>query len=32
MDLLDANNALDTMLRIVDERRRKHEKIARTRT
>jgi tetraacyldisaccharide 4'-kinase len=32
MDLLDANNALDTMLRIVGERRRKHEKIARTRT
>ena len=28
MDLLDANNAVDTMLRMVEERRRKHEKIA----
>jgi tetraacyldisaccharide 4'-kinase len=28
MDLLDANNALDAMLRIVEERRPKHEKIA----
>ena len=27
MDLLDANNALDTMLRIIEERSRKHEKI-----
>ncbi|HVO61576.1 MAG TPA: tetraacyldisaccharide 4'-kinase [Terriglobales bacterium] len=27
MDLLDANNAVDTMLRTVEERRRKHEKI-----
>jgi tetraacyldisaccharide 4'-kinase len=27
MELLDANNAVDTMLRIVEERRQKHEKI-----
>jgi hypothetical protein len=27
MDLLDANDAVDTMLRILEERTRKHEKI-----
>lgn len=32
MELLDANNALDTMLRMVEERRRKHEKIVSTHT
>ncbi len=32
MELIDANDALDTMLRIVEERRAKHEKIASTRT
>ena len=31
MDLSDAHNSVDTMLRIVEERRRKHEKIGNTR-
>ena len=32
MDLVDAPSALDTMLRIIEERRRNHEKIVSTRT
>jgi tetraacyldisaccharide 4'-kinase len=32
MDLVEATNAVDTMLRILDDSRRKHEKIINTRT